>query len=516
MPNTESLPLEIMGMILVLLASPEDLASAIKASSRALAALQCDRRKTLTAIICNNLSPRARKEAVSILNLPVFEDGDVMFGSQLLTPKRWYQKRHEFDVWYRQSTLADPMFSTEITNITALYRMRATVNELAADLVAYTNAMANAAGACPALYAPKKTSLECLTSEELDRIQVAFLRYELMCRLTGPPYMQLEHHLGGHLTSDDQVHKPCINSYAWDFEGLRHVNEYLYSKYNLAFKEIDDDITALVNDTPAPEDLCCMDIEPPLTALRIIEDNIDGPLYLESRARRLKRRWDFDSDMDYLIYKYITNLSELGIGTLRSFLRKERIERRQFINETFCLLLEDNGGIPDESEGPTPNYYPVMSGFNFHRYTLKTDVSVREPGECESIALHAWQEANKTSRDLTGSRFAAFDRYLADTDKLSWSFWGIKRLKQLGLATEDSTESEVVLNYDIQVQKTYQEKRDEDPELRVLWQEVDEEKWEEQFKAQFYTTPSIPGRLEDYYPQLRLILQFAEDSKIEK
>lgn len=289
MPEFEKLPLEVMGIVLTALASPEDLFSTIRASPCALAALQCYRRKILTEVICRNLSPGARKEAVSILKCPVFETGDKYSSLRLTTTfdPATQPSTPEFEAWYMQSTPADPVCSTEIPDIVAVYRIRATVNSLAAGLVAYTNAMSDPEGPCPALFSPEKTRLESLTPTELDRIQRAFFRYELLCRLTSLPYLQ-------QFPSDQTTlfKWRCFlhySSHAGGFEELRHVHDYICSKYNLAFKEIDDDITALVNNSP-PESRYPRRPSPLrpalITARQLVGEK--GPCYLHPKARRLR------------------------------------------------------------------------------------------------------------------------------------------------------------------------------------------------------------------------------------
>lgn len=146
-----------------------------------------------------------------------------------------------------------------------------------------------------------------------------------------------------------------------------------------------------------------------------------------------------------------------------------------------------------------------------HRYI--NGPSVLGGGQGESIAWHAWLIATQ-SHALDGNH--PFHRYREDLRKLSWAFWDIQRLKQLGAITEESTESNIVLNFDMQVQKTYQEQRGLDPKLHALDQEVDARKWEKEFRTRFYTTPSCYKNIKGYYPQLKPILQFAEESAIEK
>lgn len=67
----EALPQEMVVLVLERLASPEDLASIIRASPSALAALQCQRRSILTQVLRN--SPLVLHELLGILNCPAFD-----------------------------------------------------------------------------------------------------------------------------------------------------------------------------------------------------------------------------------------------------------------------------------------------------------------------------------------------------------------------------------------------------------------------------------------------------------
>jgi hypothetical protein len=513
MAKLEDLPVEVMSMVLKKLASPEDLGSTIHASPRALAALQDNRRDILTTVICNNLTPEVLREAISILNCPILKSEDIYHTISLRliwrnyptrlpsTPKRWYHKICDFETWYFSTSPADIAFPQEMPQIVAVYRMRLTVNSLIADLVAYTNAISDPEGPYPELYAPEKTNLECLTPCELSRVQAAFLRYELLCRLTGLPYLQ-QFPTDGEATfwlDLDLLEKfPC-----WAIEEAKQVHGFIYSKYNMAFKEIDDDITALVNGNPKHVS------RDPVPARQLIGK--DGPRFLQPGARRLPPRFSPNCEK-YLIHVYITNISKLGLGAMQCFLKKDRIGRRRFITGSLEVLL------PLErytNHGPSTRHsFPDKNADFAHRWhwpfwqDSRTEPGVEEDGG-SSIGWTAMDPDARWERH-------GIDRIMVDFSRLCWAFWGLERLKKLRIITKESNESNIVFSYPPRVQRTYQQQRNLDPDLRVLDQEVDERVWEKEFKAQFYTTPSSSLSLEEYHLQLEPILQYAKDSGIEK
>lgn len=521
MANLEDLPVEVMSMVLKNLASPEDLGSTIHASPRALAALQDNRRDILTTVICNNLTPEVLKEAISILNCPIFKRGDMYHTISRrdtrrirptplpLTPKRWYHKICDFETWYFSTLLADIAFPQEMPQIVAVYRMRRTVNSLAADLVAYTNAISDPEGPYPDLYAPEKTNLECLTPCELSRVQAAFLRCELWCRLNGLPYLQQFPGEGAMTFFEDAwllKGFPC-----WAIAELKQVQHYIYSKYNMAFKEIDDDITALVNDNTKHVSRYPRRSSPlrqdPVSARQLIGE--DGPRFLRPSARRLPPKHTLSCE-GYLIHVYITNLSKLGLGALRCFLKMDRVGRRRFITESFEVLL------PLEchtDHGPsTRRSFPDKDAAVLH-VCLWGSWEVSRAGPMMAVlggSSIAWNALEPRMESYGWSCVRD------DLRKLCWAFWGLERLKKLGILTQKWKNSSIALSSPLRVQQTYQEQRISDLDLRVLDQEVDGRVWEKEFKAQFYTTPSSSLSLEEYHLQLEPILQFATDSGIEK
>ncbi|KUI57431.1 hypothetical protein VP1G_04662 [Cytospora mali] len=530
MDEIEMLPLEVMGMILKRLSSPEDLASTIHASSCALAALQSDRRSIMATVICNDLSPEVLKEAVSILNCPLFESGDDYCSlwrrtSDLASgqPRDWKQKTSDFETWYFLDAPARFVLPRDmpISKIINLYRMRITINSLIADYVAHVDAMSVLDGPGPALYAPEKTNLACLTGCEINRIQIAFCRYELICRLAGLPYLQQ--------SFDDQ--HPRIYSHWGQFlthycartmEELGHVHNYVYSKYNLVFKEIDDDVTTLLSDDQEPVAECSY--RPPTSVARqVLWEHDPDDLIYQGYPFSTHRRTDTE---DFPIHVYITNLSKLGLGALRWVLSRDRIERRRWIYETFETLLPPAHQPADFElwlQGYVPNHFPDKHGEfmgeqerNIYQiYTL--DSEVRQLGRTQD------ERDNITLDSLVREvRFRHNDRLepdcpnLDDLCKLGWAFWDLQRLKQLGIITNESTESNIVCNFDLRARKSYQEQRDGDPYMPKLEPKVFTSIWERAFKPQTHTTPSNYEDPEELYRRLNPILQLAQNVQIEK
>ncbi|KUI70639.1 hypothetical protein VM1G_06500 [Cytospora mali] len=507
MAGFDMLPFEVMVMILKNLSSPDDLASTIHASPGALAALRGDRRMIMTTIICKDLSPEVLKEAVSILDCPMFETGDdycSIWGEapQLASRKSrdWRQRVTDFESPYYFGAPSSFVFPRDmpIPRIIKIYRLRATINSLIADFVAYVNAMSVPDGPGPALYAPERTNLAPLTGCEISRIQLAFCRYELICRLTGLSYLQQPSNPQNPLTYCHWGEFfACFGSRHMEELGLVH--NYVYSKYNIVFKEIDDDVTALLGDGHGPGYHIYRDYPTPA---RGRTDTVKSPVHV-----------------------YITNLSKLGLGVLRWVLSRDRTERRRWICETFEALLPPAGQPSDLEmlQGRMPNRFPDIHA-EFMEELDRTAYQLHKLDEEFGLIEETWDERDDVGWDILVReiRYPHEDRLEPgrpnsdDLCKLGWAFWDLQRLKQLGIITDQSTESNIVFNLDLRVQKTYQEQRDKDPDMPKLEQKVLTSIWEKAFKPQSHTTPSHVEGPEEDCQELSSILQHALDVQVEK
>lgn len=339
MVQLESLPVEVMGVVLNNLASPDDLASLIHASPRALAALQSDRRRILSTVIRNDLPEEVLREAYSVLRCPVLENGDGSFQSRTTNPvsperqTKWEQKVSKFKHWYFSSATVDLGFPRETAQIVAVCRMRAVINALVSDLVYYTKTLSLSNEEQPELQDLRKAQSFLVTSRELSRIQISFFRYQLICRLYGLPYLQQFSIQKVPFFDNHEAHlKHFLGCFpALYVEQLGHIHDYVCSKYTLAFKEINEDATGVFQRIQIQRDRHQI-----ADAAVLLQK--DGPSFFTHGNDPVFEIPDHPKK-NTRINTYVANLAKLGLGSLQAFVKNGRISRRRFIVETFEIML---------------------------------------------------------------------------------------------------------------------------------------------------------------------------------
>ncbi|ROW11871.1 hypothetical protein VPNG_05024 [Cytospora leucostoma] len=523
MAEFELLPIEIMNIVLKDLDSPEDLASTIRSSPCALAALQDDRCNILAQVIINNLSLYMLKEVICIRYCPTFEFSDNYDSWNVYSPfwvlsyGSWAQKVADFEDEYSNihpyHYNVVGCFPYDLPSVLTVYRMRAAVNSLIADYVAHVNAMSTPDGPGPTFHPPDKSNLASLTRQESDRLLAAFFRYEIMCRFTGRPYLQQfasqdAESMLRHWETSFEYHK------AWAMEEICHVHDYVCSRYHMAFREIDHDITTWIEHNK--EIIAQSSHLPPhlrpitSVARQLVEDG--GPRYLFSRA--LYEHGQPQGTAGRLdMYVYIMNLARLGLGVLRHFLTLDRLGRRQFILETFEVLPSqspyDELWEPVEAIEPSANFLQDERRRRLQKRAIQTAGYDKWRSARFSGGSIAWDaQLGRLGRDGIP---ILLDPHAVDSQalrKLGWAFWELERLKQLGIVTEQSTESNIVFRTDLQVQPIEFGRDPLPPDLSVLDQELVVELWEKDFKPQFGTMPCPPKEFEERYQQIEPILQY--------
>lgn len=525
MAHFESLPVEVMGDILEVLDSPADLAATIHASPFALSALRSQRRRIMSSIIHKALPGEVIKEAERLLNCPVFEqdDGDLTYGvpnrpildddsfSTWDGETRWAQKVRDFAYWYFSSGPVDPEFPRDTAHLVAIYRIWRVLNTFVPDLARHTEY----------LLLPKEQQLgfsesevPCyspLTSHESIRIQIAFLRHELMCQLHGLPYSQPSSSQRWNVLGADQdVWTSFLGRFsALSLEELRHIGDYVRLKYNLTLGEIREDATALLK---RGQEQISRHASLPAAGNAGTLLLRDGPRFLNRENGHLDERIALVKARRRVL-NYIGNLTKLGLGFTHAFLKSGRPARRRFITETFETILQPHEGDPVPA-----------AAFAFMERELD-DVQRKRLNREEAGGWRDERSVAWTARRNWGGRLCLehIDGSISRIDelrKLSWTFWDLDRLKKLGIVEDHSTGDHVRLTGGLQIQEACESQTQSSwiLDLDVLHGEVSKQMWEDEFTPEFCTGPEV-GKAdshEEYRELLGRILQQAEEYQIGK
>lgn len=203
------------------------------------------------------MSIDALRQAVLITRCPVWVDGDDKHHEKRwdnefpfdpeLEDAVWGKKLFffEFDHLIDGSLLPSDGF-LDARTLTAICRLRANVNSIIADYVAFTKSISDVHGPEPAMYSPDWSGSRKLSNNELGRLQRTFLRYELYCRVWGWPYFYawLERLRD---VSMNEFHFKGSGTDPWAREGLVAVHRYVIAKYTATFQEIHQDFTTAVH-----------------------------------------------------------------------------------------------------------------------------------------------------------------------------------------------------------------------------------------------------------------------------
>lgn len=525
MAHFECLPVEVMADILEVLDCPADLAATIHASPLALSALRSQRRRIMSSIIHKALSGVVLKEAYRLLSCPVFEedDGDLAQGvpnrpilddDWFFTSDgetRWAQKVRDFAHWYFSSGPVDPEFPRDTVHLVAVYRIWRVLNTFVPDFVRHTES----------LLLPKEQQLgffeseepyQCaLTSHELIQIQIAFLRHELMCQLYGLPYSQITSSQRWPVRgADEDVWTGFLGKFsALSLEELRHIGDYVRLKYNLAFKEIREDATALLK---RGQEQLSRDVSLPAAGNAGTLLLRDGPTFLTLEDGHLDERIALVKARRRIL-NYIGNLTRLSLGFMHAFLKSGRPARRQFITETFETILQPHKGDP----------VPVAT-FAFTERELddlqRKRLNREEAGGWRDDRSVAWTARRNWGGRLCLEPIDGSTSRIDELRKISWTFWDLDRLKKLGIVEDHSTEDHVRLTGGLQIQEVCESQTQPSwiLDLDVLQREVSKKMWEDEFMPEFCTGPEV-GQADSHKECCELlerILRQAEEAQIGK
>lgn len=523
MAHFESLPVEVMGDILEALDSPADLAATIHASPLALSVLRSQRRRIMSSIILKALPEEVFEEAYRLLSCPVFEqgDGDLAQGvpnrpvleddwfSTSGGETRWAQKVRDFAHWYFTSGSVNHEFPRDTARLVAIYRIWRILNTYVSGLVRHTNS----------LLLPKEKQLGLLESEEPGpgpltihesiRIQRAFLRHELMCQLHGLPYSQITSSQPWPvLGADEGVWADFLSKFsALSLEELRHIGDYVRLRYNLAFKEIREDATALLK---RGQEQTSRHVSLPAAGNAGTLLLRDGPRFLARENGHLDERIALVKARRRIL-NYIGNLTGLGLGFMHAFLKSGRPARRQFITKTFETILQPHEWNPVHA-----------AAFAFMERELddvqRKRLNREDAGGWTDERSVAWTARRNWGGRLCLEPIDGSTSRIDELRKLSWTFWDLDRLKKLGIIEGHSTEDHVRLTGGLQIQEACESQTQPSwiLDLDVLRGEVSKQMWEGEFIPQFCTgldVGNVNGH-EECCEFLKQILRQAEEAQI--
>lgn len=523
MAHFESLPVEVVGDILEALDSPADLAATIHASPLALSALRSQRRRIMSSIIHKALPDEVFEEAYRLLSCPVFEqgDGDLAQG----VPKRpvldddwfstsggetrWAQKVRDFAHWYFTSGSVNHEFPRDTVHLVSVYRIWRVLSTFVPDLVRHTESLLLPKEQQLGLLESEKPCCGALTSHESIRIQIAFLQHELMCQLHGLPYSQTSSSQRWTARgADEDVWTDFLGKFsALSLEEIRHINDFVRLKYNLAFKEIREDAAASLK---RGQERISRHVSLPVVGNAGTLLLRDGPRFLTRENGHLDERIALVKARRRIL-NYIGNLSRLGLGFMHAFLKSGRPARRHFITKTFETILQPHEGDPVPA-----------AAFAFMERELD-DVQRKRLNREEAVGPRDERSVAWTARRNWGGRLCLepIDGSTSRIDelrKLSWTFWDLDRLKKLGIIEDHSTEDHVRLAGGLQIEEACESQTQ--PlwilDLDVLRGEVPKQMWEDEFVPQFCTGLDVgkDDSHEECCELLEQILRQAEEAQI--
>lgn len=497
----ETAPAEFLGLCLREAHSPEDVGAAIRSSPAFLHAFQCQKQAVLKSVLERCMSVDALHQALLVTICPIWEDGDSgKFDDDLEGPDGdteadgsisiWCNKIEWFDMGFRSGTYPPDDCHLTIRILTAICRLRANVDCIIADYVAFTKSVSDIHGPEPAMYAPSTHALQSLSKEELGRLQEIFLRYELFCRWCGWPYFHSWIERLGKVSLDDSCFMGCATE-PWAREGLVVVHRYVMAKYTAMFQEVVEDFTATINATSEGNDEpFTMSSHPPVRELL----GEDGPRFLLEIGWRSSNT--FGMGYCHALPKgwgqgYVTvcadNFSRLGLGFLLNTLKSDRQSRRDLIRDVFDIFCPREG-----------SWFPEkVSNFVCAAEEFVDDDS-------DDVSLEMMMNGGNSAWKELISRFGVADMYIYTMYKdierlrrLGWVFWDDERLSDLGIAypmhhndgNDDIDERHSMLQPHISAQQLYGERRLRAPILTVLRKRIPREVWADKVVPQFYTKP---------------------------
>ncbi|KAI0977193.1 hypothetical protein F4678DRAFT_477274 [Xylaria arbuscula] len=226
----ERLAPELLCSILASLDSPQDLYSLIKASPASLRVFLASRRITFSSIIRNAFLPDAIHHALALLHVPKVPETDDMESQEVEAFSR------EVKEYLSQYFQPNPWsFPTDFTNIITLIRLIARIARFTSRYFDY---------AMKTMDIEQDSCLWLLSSTETARLQRAFLRFEVYCRIC--PALDGEAMLSTGFQFDYFINK----MEPWEVEEICCVLEFLRTVVRRDISELEDKFVQTVLGNP--------------------------------------------------------------------------------------------------------------------------------------------------------------------------------------------------------------------------------------------------------------------------
>lgn len=223
---------ELLCSILTSLNSPRDLYSLIKASPAALRAFLACRRIIFSCIIRNALSPDAIHHALALLRVP---EVPVDFTTESPEAATFRQQVKEYLSQYFQANSWD--FPTELPSIIELIRL---ISRMSQFIDGYFDFAMTKMGA-----SEDTSYTRPLSPTETVRLQRAFLRFEIYCRIN-----PISRRCGNMLRSDIQFYFFIKKIEPWEVEEIACIHEYFATVIGLYILEVEDSLVDAVLGSP--------------------------------------------------------------------------------------------------------------------------------------------------------------------------------------------------------------------------------------------------------------------------
>lgn len=294
MATLETLAPELLILIQRMVESPRDLHSLIKASPTCLHTFCLNRARILSSVVVNGIQPGALRHAIAISYAPAPEAAR--------SHQRKRRRRNPGIAPNPLEPFLDKYFSaepfdlpTEISDLAALCRLQTLVSRFANEYFERATRLLRAARAST----PQSHCLPCrddvtpLSRSELTRLQRAFFRHELYCRIT--PSNRDAYCSRTFPTSPDQFRLFIARLEPWEAEEMSCVHDYLTYISRRAVEDLEGRVVQAVLASPGVERPCKSRLSPPESQRTRFRNPFEARL---ARRRELDKNASTDPPID--------------------------------------------------------------------------------------------------------------------------------------------------------------------------------------------------------------------------
>lgn len=234
MATFDSLPPELLILIQRMVDSPPDLHSLITASPACLRAFSLDRVRILSSVVVNGIQPGALRHAVAIFHAP---------------PPAETRPRQPLELFLDRYFSDTPLdLPTDTPDLATLCRLQALVSRFANEYFESAIRLLRTTKSSIPLSSYRRDDIAPLSHSELTRLQRAFFRHELYCRLF--PVDQEWYSTRSFPTSDDQFRLFIARLEPWEVEEVNCVHDYLMRVSRHAVEDLEDRVVQAVLSFP--------------------------------------------------------------------------------------------------------------------------------------------------------------------------------------------------------------------------------------------------------------------------